>query len=461
MRRNRIDHFFFFFIIGIFMQLPSGTWGLRPPTSSVPSSARRSRSQVVPSKFSIARPDRGLSTLSESPGKNKPLLLFLPAVEGLAISIKGQLSDLCETFDVHLLTASAEDRSSYADLLAAAVDFIASAPSPVILVGESFGGMLSLGVAQSPRTHDNLAAVFAINPATCVAQPGQQWLLRAGRLLSSAPPVAYESLGATAFLGLIPDLGQVHQVLQELLSSPSSFTQGTGREIVTELVGMSSALPSATLKWRLSNWLAAAEPVVNAGLEKIRAPVTVLAGTADRLLPSVQEARRIQNILGADQCRVVEMIGHGHAPLFDSRLSLRDIVLDSPEVSHLVDNEAVQEKVKRQSAAKSKTVNPLVEMYGERDWVADYLPPSASDIADAQRRMSAIKKYWGPVFFSTLPDGKITGGLGPLDSSQGRPLCFIGNHQLLAADTWLLVSQIQVSRRGGPHFIPQACFLPS
>lgn len=84
---------------------------------------------------------------------DKQLLLYLPGIEGLGTSIEPQLPSLSKTFDVFRLIIGADDRSTFSTLSRAVSDFIDFAAaegdrSKVVVIGESFGGMLGLRLGQ-------------------------------------------------------------------------------------------------------------------------------------------------------------------------------------------------------------------------------------------------------------------------------------------------------------------------
>lgn len=57
--------------------------------------------------------------------------------------------------------------------------------------------------------------------------------------------------------------------------------------------------------------------------------MTVIAGSDDRLLPSVQEARRLEALI--PNCRTVVLKGRGHAPFYGNRDSnLSEIIAADP-----------------------------------------------------------------------------------------------------------------------------------
>ena len=70
---------------------------------------------------------------------------------------------------------------------------------------------------------------------------------------------------------------------------------------------------------------------LNSRLSSINVPVTILAGTADRLLPSVKEAKYLASVI--PDAEVIILKGHGHAAVFDNRISLLKIIANSTSMS--------------------------------------------------------------------------------------------------------------------------------
>ena len=60
----------------------------------------------------------------------------------------------------------------------------------------------------------------------------------------------------------------------------------------------------------------------------------VIAGSADRLLPSVDEAERLKKLIPG--CRSMVLDGHGHAPLFDGRVDMSEIIAEDPALEGVV-----------------------------------------------------------------------------------------------------------------------------
>ena len=93
-----------------------------------------------------------------------------------------------------------------------------------------------------------------------------------------------------------------------------------------------------------------------ASLRRVKLPIQLLASTDDRVLPSVDECRRLQRLL--PNARTTELPGSCHVPLLEARISLRDVLRTSGLVG-------------RGPAAPPK------------DYVASFAPPSAEAILNA------------------------------------------------------------------------------
>ena len=80
----------------------------------------------------------------------KPLLIYLPGIELSGYSLHRQLPGLAEDFCVRWLAVPPDDRSSFEALREAVTREVESEEGrPIYLLGESFGGVLALSVAQA------------------------------------------------------------------------------------------------------------------------------------------------------------------------------------------------------------------------------------------------------------------------------------------------------------------------
>jgi pimeloyl-ACP methyl ester carboxylesterase len=66
-------------------------------------------------------------------------------------------------------------------------------------------------------------------------------------------------------------------------------------------------------------------------LSSIQVPVLAVAGTADALLDSEVEAKRLQTLLGPARCKVHLVQGAGHAGCLNQRIDLPKVVAEWAE----------------------------------------------------------------------------------------------------------------------------------
>ena len=107
----------------------------------------------------------------ETSDDTKPLLLFLPGIDGSGLAGASQWPRLRADFSIHALRIPPDDRTSFD----AQVDFVerwlversAGDRRDALLVGESAGAVLALGVAF--RAPSRVSALCLVNPATSFA----------------------------------------------------------------------------------------------------------------------------------------------------------------------------------------------------------------------------------------------------------------------------------------------------
>lgn len=242
-----------------------------------------------------------------TPGRlnsNYPLFVFLPGMDGTGQLLRSQTKGLETAFDVRALAIPPDDLNNWDDLANQVVSLIEEElekePSRcVYLCGESFGGCLAIKVAlKAPYLFQR---IILINPATSFNQrPLLVWAAHLNRLI---PEFFY---GVSA-LALLPFL--------------SALSRTAPRERRALLDAMRS-VPAKTANWRIS--MVTEFDVDEAQLRRLTQPVLVIAGAADRLLPSVQEAERLINCLS--NAKIVLLPNSGHVCLLETDVSLFDIM---------------------------------------------------------------------------------------------------------------------------------------
>lgn len=240
----------------------------------------------------------------EAPAPSLPLFVFLPGMDGSGALLGPQLAGLRTAFDVRYLSIPSDDQTGWEGLTDQIRGLIGreqkrSPGRATYLCGESFGGCLALKLAaQFPNLCDRL---ILVNPASSASR--QPWIRWSSVLTQQLPTALYHlsTLGLLPFL-IAPDRVEI-QTQQTLLAA------------------MKAVSPQSAA-WRLS--LLAQFMVDRLPLDRIVQPVLMLASGADRLLPSLQEAKRLERRLA--DVRTVRLPASGHACLLENELSLGAIM---------------------------------------------------------------------------------------------------------------------------------------
>lgn len=123
---------------------------------------------VLMEKPRFARPDGAVLPSASVSGTPKPLLLYLPGLDGSGGGGAIQWPRLSVSFEIWNLIIPPHDRSSFDALCAQTEAFLreqhAGDGRPALLVGESSGAVLALGVAL--REPDLVYGLCIVNPAT-------------------------------------------------------------------------------------------------------------------------------------------------------------------------------------------------------------------------------------------------------------------------------------------------------
>eukprot|EP00978_Attheya_sp_CCMP212_P015335 scaffold39564_cov50-Attheya_sp.AAC.4 len=370
-------------------------------------------------------------------GSTKPLLIYLPGLDGVGISASMQFDDLSSSFEFWRLSISKSDRSTFTELTNAVASFIDDVATKqdreVLLVGESFGGLLAPSVAmrvnakvktrQGAMDGENpIKGLVLVNPATSFDETQWStfapllWTLRhleqemdADQVVKTSTgrfPTLYSVIGGMALAATIPDAKQLQRIVTMFMDIPV-----TASEDVTEILGnmrdgfgiLGSELPPAVVEHRVGQWLPVGSAVVNKRLDKLDVPTLVIAGLDDNMLPTKKEAKRLSELM--PNCQKLEIKGSGHF-ILDDRVNLTQLILDSD-------------------------LNPLKQLSKPYDPIIDWKSPSAERIHEAiESRVKPLRALTSPVFYSTDKNGRRRMGLSHLPSSDdGTPLLFVANHQ--------------------------------
>ncbi|NJL01705.1 MAG: alpha/beta hydrolase [Spirulinaceae cyanobacterium RM2_2_10] len=230
----------------------------------------------------------------------KPLLLYLPGMDGTGQLFYRQSPTLTPYFEIGCLGLPPQARWGWTELTQQALSSLQAelAPQkrPIWLCGESFGACLALNMAiTAPQL---IRRLILINPASCFYQ--QSSLHMAASLVDYFP----DWLQRQACWGLLPLLAELNRV-----------RAGDRRALIAAM----QSVPAATVSKRLE--LLSQFTASVAQLRQVSQPTLLIAGARDRLLPSVTEAHRLAQVLPDARIAIRPESGHACLLEYDWRLS--------------------------------------------------------------------------------------------------------------------------------------------
>lgn len=384
---------------------------------------------------------------------SKPLLLYLPGLDGVGISAVQQFDDLSNAFEFwRMRVDQREDRSTFSELTTAVSKFVEDVAvrqnRKVILVGESFGGLLAPSVAMRLEAkfgkENPLTGMVLVNPATSFDNTNWSSI---GPLLASLRhidqdaeagsqtlPSLYSVVGGVALSMTIPDSSQYRSIFDmitrtattELEDVLASMRDGFGILADSEsvcslncasrwilcvaatLTSLSLDLPAKVIEHRVTRWCNVGSQVVNPRFSKLNVPTLFIGGDEDKILPTKEEADRLVKLM--PDCTSISVQDAGHF-ILDARFNLTEAIIESPF-------DPFKQK------EDGKTYDPIL------DWKV----PTDEEIREAaENRVKPLRDLVSPQFFSTGADGKRIAGLGKVPAPEG-PLLFVANHQLIGLD---------------------------
>eukprot|EP00542_Grammatophora_oceanica_P005239 CAMPEP_0194067984 /NCGR_PEP_ID=MMETSP0009_2-20130614/86846_1 /TAXON_ID=210454 /ORGANISM="Grammatophora oceanica, Strain CCMP 410" /LENGTH=706 /DNA_ID=CAMNT_0038721039 /DNA_START=86 /DNA_END=2206 /DNA_ORIENTATION=+ len=382
------------------------------------------------------------SNVANQFGPEKPLALYLPGLDCAGVSGTQQFDELSQKFELWRLSVTPDDRSSLGYLSDHVVKFINEISNAtdrkVVLIGESFGGLLAPIVAlklkskaKKEANEDPLAGMVLVNPATSFDESSWDLVgptLASLRFLepdgaSQRGATPYTVLGGLALSLLVPDRTQLQQIVslitnlqpQSLLSDPTSNLEAMNNAFAS----LGTRLPGELIEHRVKNWLIVGSALIKNRMQILDLPTLVVAGDEDNFLPSKKEAERLSSTL--PNCETLVVRGSGHFVL-DSRVNLTEAIIFSK-----IDPMRRTERIK---------YDPI------KDWS---LPDEEEVRKTIEERVNPLRQVTSPVFFSTDEDGKRWRGIGQVPSE--GPIVFVGNHQFFGFDVGLIIAEL-IEQRG-------------
>lgn len=358
-----------------------------------------------------------------------PVMLYLPGEDGTGLTASRQFPSLVQAFDFEALTIPATDRTDFDGLVTIVKEYIESnlhpraEGRPVYLLGESFGGLLALAVANECK--DLVDRVVLVNPATSYKD---SFLPVVAPLLPQLPNGVFSLLP----FAIAPIVGNpVQMLLRNLdLSATPEKLVGQLMETVGQMFGtldfLGDLFDRDLLQWRLTLMQQGVkrfdENVLN-----IQQRSLVIVGEDDILLPSANEAERLVKALPRCAKKVVPQ--RSHTLLQEAGVDLVNIMKE--------EGFYVKERILSCPPKPGKKKN-MINNFGSAKGPIEL--PTEIEIKKTYEAFKNIRDPSSPVYFSTLSDGTVVNGFDGLPDD--RPLLFVGNHQTLGFDTFVFVGDV-------------------
>lgn len=230
----------------------------------------------------------------------RPLLLYLPGMDGTGSLFYRQIPALDPFFLVRCVPLPRSSGWTWPALVNYVLEH-RDPGRPWWICGESFGACLGMHCAVRDPS---VTGLILVNPASSIRQ--RPWLTWGKMLVPRIPEATYYWV-AEQGLGWLAALERILPDDQESLRQAVLSVSRTLAAERLSLLDQGSQVPV--------NW------------SRLTMPMLLVAGGADRLLPSLAEVRRLQQHLTAAE---VQILPHsGHACLLEQEVSVWDWIQGS------------------------------------------------------------------------------------------------------------------------------------
>ncbi|XP_026385554.1 acyltransferase-like protein At1g54570, chloroplastic isoform X1 [Papaver somniferum] len=359
----------------------------------------------------IGEPPRWFSPLEcKNQWKNSPLLLYLPGIDGVGLGLISNHQELGKVFDIWCLHIPIEDRTSFKELVQlvekTVKDEHGRSPSrPIYLVGESIGACLALAVAARNPTIDLL--LILANPATSFEKSQLPNLISLLQAIPEQLNIGLVNILTSSTAGDF--LRMAMSSVQKQLPVPLSIREATENlsELLSAIPVLADVWTKESVLWKLK-MTEAASLYANSRIHAVKAQTLILASGRDQLLPSLEEAQRLSNLLPT--CQMRNFNDSGHNLFMEDGFNLVTVIKGAG----------------------------FYRRSSKIDYVSDYIPQNHSELKKAIDGYGWVNIAADPVMLSTLEDGKIVRGLAGIPSE--GPVLFVGYHMLMGFDLAPLMS---------------------
>lgn len=243
--------------------------------------------------------------------KNKGPVIFLPGLDMSGLSIYPNAIRASDERDVIVFLAGYSRNQTLDQLSEKVVDYISSKDlKDIILVGESFGGVLAIDCASQIRKR--ITKMILINPATSF--PRTKWMKK----ITSISSVKNYDM-TSKILGHGP---RAENVLKSIIEISEAYPEHTYNYIMTYMMMAFNVIVTNPLlvTKRITLYLDISIVKMDSMCRVIQIPTTIVVGRNDRLLPSSKEAHRLSRLI--DGSDIVKLDNTGHmvtSDVFDIR----------------------------------------------------------------------------------------------------------------------------------------------
>lgn len=369
-----------------------------------------------------------LSNVSKETAKKRRKMYYIPGIDGTGKSVLSQVDQIDDDGEWCLksIRYPYANRETIEELASTIIELLHddAEGESVSIVGESMGGLLTVVVARenSRRKRNNggekcldIDLALMVNPATCYkrSNPRALWDFLANLEFSKEQ---YSALLPPVLLPFIIDMDSAVQDVGPNLVARL-------RNLLLSLSNVADILPQDALSHRMN--MLAEFSITGAELAELSGAfgprdIAVISTINDNLIPSFSESYRLQRHIPNIYAMILPY--GGHAPMFDKRFSLPDLM------------RPFKRTAKRVTPERSRNVSPKIEK--RRAAIRKKLAKNSSDKNPTPtksraevRKLTDYLAEWNttcsPVFIGeeNLPD-----------PGNGKPVLLISNHTLLG---WL------------------------
>eukprot|EP01025_Chloroclados_australasicus_P007168 TRINITY_DN12288_c0_g1_i1.p1 TRINITY_DN12288_c0_g1~~TRINITY_DN12288_c0_g1_i1.p1 ORF type:complete len:714 (+),score=35.25 TRINITY_DN12288_c0_g1_i1:137-2278(+) len=366
--------------------------------------------------------------------QKKPLMIYLPGVDGTGYAGYRQFSRLQHFFELVILQIPSSDRTSFTDLIAIVKEYLVLAAQqsttdrPIYLFGDSFGGVLAMAVAVECK--DIVDRLILVNPASSF--PRTPWKQLAPILGAMVTPQTYPFLPYVS----IPFFGNMYGLVSHRIQDSSDPLQKLLQlregmlEQLPELDALKSLFPLDCIQWKIKLTDEGCQYMTSQGYRHIQQRTLILVGDQDLVLPSKEEGDRLKSVL--PRAKVVHFPECAHTLMLEQGTDVVKVIKENGFYTTKRNMSTIPKNNVRQSNGYGLAMP--IELPTAKELQAD------SDGDGGPFSLSSIQQLVSPIYCSTDQNGAVS--IGFENFPEGNPLLLVGNHQFMGLDLSLVVPKI-------------------